>query len=206
MNPPPTVYIVDDEDAVRKALRLMMSTAGYQVEDFASAAEFLNAYNPTKIGCLILDVRMPGMDGFALLRQLNEQRVRLPIIMLSAHGDIPMAVDAVKRGAVDFLEKPARASVLREKVAAALDTAERWKRQQRERQEILARFSTLTPREREVAKLLPEGKSNNSIAKALGMSENTLRVHRHNIREKMQADHATELQKMLTDIQGEISE
>jgi len=201
MNSAHTVFIVDDEAAVRKALRLMMKTAGYQVEEFASATEFLDAYDATKIGCLILDVRMPGMDGLALLRQLTEQRVLLPVIMLSAHGDIPMAVDAVKRGAVDFLEKPAQPSVLREKVARALNTAERWQREQMERQEILDKFSKLTRREREVAKLLADGKSNRSIAKALGMSENTLRVHRHNIRDKMQAAHATDLQKMITDIQ-----
>lgn len=205
MNPSHTVFIVDDEASVRKALRLMMSTAGHKVEVFASATEFLDAYDRTTIGCLILDVRMPGMDGLALLRHLTSEQAPLPVIMLSAHGDIPMAVGAVKTGAVDFLEKPAQPSTLREKVAAALELAQQWHYDQLERQEILKGYSKLTAREREVAELLADGKSTDMIAKLLGTSRNTVRVQRHNIRNKMHAVTPAELVKMITTIRGDIS-
>jgi FixJ family two-component response regulator len=206
MNPSHTVFIVDDEAAVRKALRLMMTTAGYKVQEFASATEFLDAYDSTSIGCLVLDVRMPGMDGLALLRHLTKERVALPVIMLSAHGDIPMAVGAVKTGAVDFLEKPAQPSLLREKVAAALELAQQWHYDQTERQEILEGYAKLTARERQVAELLADGKSTETIAKILGTSQNTVRVQRNNIRNKMQAATAAELVKMINIIQGDISD
>ena len=206
MKPPHTVFVVDDEAAVRKALRLMMSTAGYKVEDFASATEFLDAYDPATIGCLILDVRMPGMDGLALLRHLTNEKVLLPVIMLSAHGDIPMAVGAVKTGAVDFCEKPAQAGILREKVAAALELAKQWHYDRSERQEILEGYSKLTAREREIAELLADGKSTEMIAKLLGTSQNTVRVQRHNIRNKMRAATQAELVKMMNTIRADLSE
>lgn len=206
MKPSHTVFIVDDEASVRKALRLMMTTAGYTVEEFASATEFLDAYDPTKTGCLILDVRMPGMDGLALLRQLTAQRVPLPVIMLSAHGDIPMAVGAVKSGAVEFLEKPAQASILREKVAAALDMAQEWHYEELERQEILEGYAKLTAREREVAKYLADGKSTATVARLLGTSQNTVRVQRNNIRNKMRATTDAELVKMIAIIRSDITD
>lgn len=205
MNPSHTVFIVDDEAPVRKALRLMMSTAGYKVEVFASATEFLDAYDRETIGCLILDVRMPGMDGLALLRHLTAEQAPLPVIMLSAHGDIPMAVGAVKTGAVDFLEKPAQASTLREKVAAALELAQHWHFERLERQEILEGYSKLTARERQVAELLANGKSTQTIAKLLGTSNNTVRVQQHNIRNKMRAATPAELVKLMAMIRGDTS-
>lgn len=206
MNPSHTVYIVDDEATVRKALRLIMKTAGYEVEAFESATEFLDAFDPAATACLILDVRMPGMDGLALLRQLTEQQVPLPVIMLSAHGDIPMAVGAVKTGAVDFLEKPAEPSVLREKVVAALETAVRWRQDQEERQEILDKYAKLTPRERQVAALLADGKTIKRIARMLGTSQNTLRVQQLSIRNKMEADNAADLVNMMTVIKDDIDQ
>lgn len=206
MNLPRTVYIVDDEAAVRKALRLMMTRAGYDVEVFASAAEFLDAYDETKTGCLVLDVRMPGMDGLTLLRHLTAHRMPLPVIMLSAHGDIPMAVGAVKTGAVDFLEKPAQASLLREKVAKALETAERWQEESDVREEVLEDYAKLSPREREVAELLADGKSVSMIATIFGTSKNTVRVQRHNIQNKLRTSNTAELARIMAIVRDSLAE
>ncbi len=197
MNPRQTVFIVDDEAPVRKALRLMLQTAGYQVEAYGSAEEFLGAYDPSRPGCLILDVRMPGMDGMELLRHLIEHRHRIPVIMLTAHGDIPMTVDAIHTGALDFLEKPVDPEVLRQKLAAALVKNTEQRLEQEELDEILQRLGELTRREREVLDLLVDGKPVRTVARALGTAQSTVRNQRASILKKMRADTVADLMKMM---------
>ncbi len=142
-------------------------------------------------------MRMPGMDGMQLLRHLSERGIRIPVVMLSAHADIPMAVDAVKTGAVDFLEKPAEPETLRRKVAKALELDQMWRMGQDERQEIEHLLSALTPREREVLNLLIDGKDAKIVAQILGSSHNTVRVQRASIMKKMRADNIADLVRMV---------
>jgi len=192
-----TVFVVDDEASVRKALRLMLEAAGHNVLTFCSAEEFLDAYDASESGCLLLDVMMPGMDGMELLRRLANPRLAIPVIMLTGHGDIPMAVNAIQIGAVGFLEKPANPVVLREKVAEALSKNAGERREQEEREEILHLYNGLTPRERQVTKLLVDGKPPKMIAKALGTAYSTVRNQRASILKKMRADNVPDLAKMI---------
>lgn len=201
-----TVFVVDDEAVVRKALKLMLELAGYRVQPFSSAQEFLDNYEPSMPGCLILDVRMPGMDGMELLRHLSEHEILIPIIMLTAHGDIPMAVDAMKTGAVEFLEKPAEPNTLREKVAAALALDEVWRLDEEERAEIRGNYKKLSPREREVLDLIIDGKKPRTIGRILGTSQNTIRVQRASIMKKMRADSPADLVKMMNTLRPHAKE
>lgn len=194
----PTVFIVDDESVVRKALSLILEQAGHRIQAFASAREFLDFFDGSQPGCLISDVRMPGMDGMELLRHLAEQDRRIPVVMLSAHGDIPMAVAAVKSGAIDFLEKPADPGTLRQKVASALELDQKWRDGQDEREEIEQLLATLTPRESEVLNLLVNGKDARIVAQILGSSHNTVRVQRASIMKKMRADNIADLVRMVS--------
>ncbi len=197
-----TVFVVDDEAAVRKALKLMLQAAGYEVELFESALAFLKDYDSSVPGCLILDVRMPGMDGMELLERLSESDIFIPVIILTAHGDIPMAVDAIKIGAIEFFEKPADANILREKVADALAIDTKWRQGEEEREEIRQRHNNLTPREREVVELMVDGKTSRTIATVLGTAQNTVRVQRASIMKKMQADSPGDLIKMMAQMRG----
>lgn len=196
----PIVCVVDDDDSVRKAVRLILETAGHQVQSFDSATAFLDSFDPSRPGCLISDVRMPVMDGMELLRELSARNARIPILMLSAHGDIPMAVDALKIGAVDFLEKPVEADLLRQKVAAAIERDAEQRRGSEEREEIRRQLDTLTSREREVLDLLVAGKDAKVIAKVLGTSHNTVRVQRSSLMKKMHADNVADLVRMISRI------
>lgn len=193
-----TVFVVDDEPVVRKAVSLILEQAGHRMETFASAAEFLEKYDGAQPGCLVSDVRMPGMDGMDLLRHLSQQNIRIPVVMLSAHGDIPMAIDAVKTGAIDFLEKPDDPDVLRQKVAGALAMDQTWRLDLDEQEEIQQLESTLTARERQVLNLLVDGKSAKIVAQILGSSYsyNTVRVQRASIMKKMRADNIANLVRM----------
>ena len=193
----PTVFIVEDEPLVRRAVGLMLKTAGHNTKEFESANEFLDHYDPNITGCLISDVQMPGMDGIALLKHLQGRQAPIPIIMLTAYGDIPMAVDAIKTGAVEFLEKPVDADLLREKVADALSADADSRAVRAEIDEVRNLMSTLTPREREVLELLADGKSTRTIATILGTAYNTVRVQRTQIISKMKADSVTDLVKMV---------
>ena len=195
-----TVFVVDDEEPVRKALRLMLETSGFQVETFPTAQAFLDTYRPSMPGCLILDVRMPGMDGMQLLRELAHRDYYPPIIMLTAHGDIPMAVDAIQTGAIDFLEKPAEPAAIQEKVTAALAKDAESRRGKAERDEIRSAYDQLTPREREVLELLVDGKSTKTIATVLGTAESTVRLHRSSIFKKMRADSVPDLINLMSEI------
>jgi two-component system, LuxR family, response regulator FixJ len=197
-----TVFVVDDEPVVRKAVSLILEQGGHRIETFASAAEFLERYDASQPGCLVSDVRMPGMDGMDLLRHLSQQGIRIPVVMLSAHGDIPMAIDAVKTGAIDFLEKPADPDVLRQKVAGALAMDLTWRLDLDETEEIKQLESTLTPREREVLRLLVDGKNAKIVAQILGSSYNTVRVQRASIMKKMRADNIADLVRMTNMIES----
>lgn len=197
MNLRQTVFVVDDDVSVREAIRDNLQASGYEVEAYGSAKEFLQAYDPSRPGCLILDVRMPEMDGMDLLHHLAEYRPRIPIIMLSAHGDIPTAVDAIQKGALDFLEKPYDPSVLRQKLAAALVRDAEQRRKQEEIDEIQQRYRQLTPREREVLDWLVDGKLPRTIAKILGTALSTVGNQRASILKKMKADSVVHLKDMM---------
>jgi FixJ family two-component response regulator len=175
----------------------MLETAGHRVKTFPGAAEFLKAYDPAESGCLLLDVRMPGMDGLELQRSLARKGIEIPIIFLSAHGDIPMAVETVQKGAVHFLEKPADPAALREQVARALERDVRRRRDVAENAEVQAAYDSLTRREREILKLLVDGKSANTVASVLGIANSTVRVLRARLMKKMRADTVADLINMV---------
>lgn len=193
-----TVFIVDDEPVVRKAVGLIVEQTGHTSREFASATEFLEFYDGSQSGCLISDVRMPGMDGMQLLQRLQTLGRKIPVVMLSAHGDIQMAVASVKLGAIDFLEKPVDPATLRQKVMSALAVDRQWQMDKDEYDEIVQQLATLTPREREVLDLLVAGKEAKIVAQLLGSSHNTVRVQRASIMKKMRADNIADLIRILS--------
>jgi two-component system response regulator FixJ len=199
----PVVYIVDDDDGMRRALTVLMTTVGYQPAAFARPAEFLAKYDPNQAGCLVLDVRMPEMSGLEVQQQLNRTGALIPVILITGHGDIPMAVQAMKDGAFDFLQKPFRDQDLLDRINAAL----KQDAQNRESVDRLAdlrqRAESLTPREREVMAHVVDGKANKVIAIDLGLSERTVEIHRANVMEKMAARSVAHLVKMHLTLGGE---
>ena len=192
----PVIYIVDDDDGMRRALTVLMTTVGYQPIAFARPAEFLAKYDPNQAGCVVLDVRMPEMSGLEVQQQLNRNGALIPVILITGHGDIPMAVQAMKDGAFDFLQKPFRDQELLDRINAAL----KQDAQNRESVDRLAdlrqRAESLTPREREVMGHVVDGKANKVIAIDLGLSERTVEIHRANVMEKMAARSVAHLVKM----------
>jgi len=198
------VFIVDDDDAVRNSLRLLVKSVGLPASTAKSAQEFLENYDPGHPGCLILDVRMPGMSGMELQQQLNVRGAVIPVIFITGHGDIPMAVEAMQQGAFDFLQKPFRDQDLIDRIQRALekDAANREELTQRSR--IRERLGTLTPREREVLGLVTSGKPNKVIAADLGLSQRTVEIHRSRVMEKMGAASLAQLVRMALDL-GEAS-
>jgi two-component system response regulator FixJ len=199
----PVIYIVDDDDGMRRALTVLMTTVGYQPLAFSRPAEFLAKYDPNQPGCLVLDVRMPEMSGLEVQQQLNRTGALLPVILVTGHGDIPMAVQAMKDGAFDFLQKPFRDQDLLDRINAAL----KQDAQNRESVDRLAdlrqRAESLTPREREVMGHVVDGKANKVIAIDLGLSERTVEIHRANVMEKMAARSVAHLVKMHLTLGGE---
>lgn len=192
----PTVFVVDDDEAVRRALKLLIMSAGMQVETFACAEEFLAAYDPDRPGCMILDVRMPGMSGLHLQDQLLTRKVTIPIIMVTGHGDVAMAVGAVKKGAIDFLQKPFDDEVLLERIEQALEL-DAGRRQSKARNAAFqARLDRLTPREQEVLDLLLAGKGNKEIALELGLSRKTVDIHRAHVMMKLGVDTLLDIAKL----------
>lgn len=194
---PAQVYIVEDDDAVRDSLQMVLESVGYTVTTFSSANAFLEAYNPDMAGCIVLDIRMPGMSGMELQRKLNERNSILPIIFVTGHGDVPMAVEAMQQGAVDFVQKPYREQELLEKIerAFAIDRANREGLQQR--QAIAARLESLTPRELDVLRLMVEGRANKVIAIELDISQRTVEIHRARVMEKLGANSLAHLVRMV---------
>ena len=184
----PTVFIVDDDPAVRDAISLLLRTNGLTVATFASATAFLASTAAQQPGCLVLDVRMPSMSGLDLQKQLRAQGCRMPILFMTGHGDVPMAIRAMKGGAFDFIEKPFQGETLVERVREALTLDARQRIRQARRTEAAARLALLSPREREVMDRVAAGQYNKVIAAELGISLSTVEIHRKRVMEKLQAE------------------
>lgn len=191
-----TIYVIDDDQGVRDAIGTLAKTGGYRYAGFTSGQEFLDAYDPEAVGCLILDVRLQNGDGLDLQRQLPEKNVHVPVLVLSGYADVPTTVRAVKQGALDVLEKPYDNRVLLERIDEAFKQHRKIRKWELERGEVAGREDTLTPRERDVYRLMAEGKANKIIATELGISHKTLDIHRANVMRKMQAKTAGELVRM----------
>lgn len=199
-NARPTIFVVDDDSAVRDALKLLLRSVGQAVETFGSAQEFLDAYGEDRPGCLVLDIRMPGMSGLELQQKLNEKHSILPIIFITGHGDVPMAVEAMQAGAVDFIQKPFRDQDLIDRINQALEKDSSNRAALGERNDIRRRLETLTPREREVLDLVVHGKANKVIAGDLKLSQRTVEIHRARVMEKMQASSLAHLVRMVLEV------
>jgi FixJ family two-component response regulator len=193
----PIVLVVDDDASVREALASLIGSVGLLVECFASPAEFLRRRRNDAPSCLVLDVRMPGMSGLDLQHRLAHGEHRIPIIFITAHGDIPMAVRAMKEGAVEFLPKPFRDEDLLSAIREALDRESASRERRAEILGIRSRYTRLTPRQSQILGMIVEGKLNKQIAAHLGVSENTVKVHRHRIMEKMGATSVANLARMV---------
>lgn len=193
---PPVVFVVDDDPAMRDSLRWLIESTGLQVETFADAQAFLARIGPDLPGCLILDVRMPGMSGIDLQTELARRGIGLPTIVVTGHAEVPMAVQAVKAGAIDFIEKPFSDQLLLDRVRQGIDMDRRERDGRARRGEVLRRMGLLTQREREVLDLVVAGKPNREIAATLHLSPKTVEVHRSHVMEKMQASSVAELVRL----------
>ena len=189
----PVVSVVDDDEQVRESLAALIQSMNLEVESYASGREFLDHYNPAQPGCIVLDLRMPQVSGQEVIDELNARQITTPVIMISGHGDIPAAVAAIKSGAVDFLEKPYPGSALMDSVRKALERDEEQRKNQSERQELLDRFETLTPDERQVLELTVAGKPDKAIALKLDLSLRTIQLRRASVMRKMNAHSRAEL-------------
>jgi FixJ family two-component response regulator len=196
----PIVFIVDDDEAVRNSLRLLLKSVGLAAAALPSAREFLDSYKPAQPGCLVLDVRMPGMSGLELQQLLNLQGAVIPVIFITGHGDIPMAVEAMQAGAFDFLQKPFRDQQLIDCIQRALEKDRASRAELDERSRIEERLGSLTPREREVLTLVTGGKPNKVMAADLGVSQRTVEIHRARVMEKMGAASLAQLVRMVMDL------
>ena len=194
--PTPIVFVVDDDPSVRRAIKRLIGSVGLQVELFGSAQEFLQAKRPDVPACLVLDIRLPGKSGLDFQRELAEANIRIPIIFITAHGDIPMTVRAMKAGAVEFLTKPFRDQDLLEAVQLALERDRAKRQQEAETAALRERYESLTPREREVLPLVVSGLLNKQIAAEIGTSETTAKVHRSQLMRKMGAESLADLVRM----------
>lgn len=196
-----TVFLVDDDEAVRDSLGLLMKSVALTSRSFSSAGEFLADYDPDCPGCLVLDIRMPGMSGMELQQKLIEMGAILPIIFITGHGDIPMAVEAMQRGAIDFIPKPFRDHELLDRINKALDDDRKNRDELLEREEVEKRIDKLTPREKQVLELVIQGKANKVIAGDLEVSQRTVEIHRARVMEKMQVRSLAQLVRMTMQIQ-----
>ena len=194
--PDKSVFVVDDDAAVRRGLRFMLRAAAYSVEAFPSARSFLEDYDPRRGGCLLLDVRMPQMTGLELQQQLNIRGWRIPVIFITGHGTVPLAITAMKAGAFDFIEKPLREDALLDSIERALHWNDRAYEERLERAKLQVRVALLTLREREVFELVAAGEPNKAIARHLGISFRTVELHRAHIIEKLQARSLSDLIRM----------
>ena len=197
----PVVMVVDDDAGVRNAMRILLKSVGLESMLFASAPEFLNGYQPSQPGCLVLDIRMPGMSGLELQGKLNERHSILPIIFITGHGDVPMAVEAMQAGAVDFIQKPFRDQDLLDRINQALEKDAGSRRMLAERNMIRKRLESLTPREREVLDLVVAGKANKVIAGDLNLSQRTVEIHRARVMEKMEAHSLAHLVRIVLEVE-----
>jgi two-component system, LuxR family, response regulator FixJ len=192
-----TVFIVDDDEAVRDSLGLLLRSVGFRARCYAGAKDFLKAFDPRDYGCLVLDIRMPGMTGLELQKHLAEIGCNIPIVFITGHGDIPMAVEAVRQGAVDFLQKPFQDQELVDRINDAMKLAAEQREGELERLEILDRIESLTAREKQVMGQVVLGKANKVIAGDLGVSQRTVEIHRARVMEKMQANSLAHLVRMV---------
>jgi two-component system response regulator FixJ len=194
--PSGTVFIVDDDDAVRDSLDLLLTAEGFDVRSFESGDAFLEANPDDTVGCILLDIRMPGTSGIEVQDELVKRESALPVIFITGHGDVPMAVDAMHNGAFDFIQKPFRNEELMERVGQALTASIADQDAKKRRQEARERYATLTPREREVMDMVAQGAANKVIAMDLDLSQRTVEIHRSRVMEKMGARSLAALVKM----------
>jgi len=198
------IDIIDDDEAVRDSLGFLLATAGFNVKCHASPQAFLEAFDPATSGCIVTDIRMPEMNGIELLRHLRENGNLTPVIVITGHGDVPLAVEAMKLGAIDFIEKPFNEDQIVQAVTAGVGESRENARRDQQRQEIVSRLAELSGREREVLEGLVEGKPNKVIAGDLGISPRTVEIYRANVMQKMRATSLSELVRMalLVDLSG----
>jgi two-component system response regulator FixJ len=193
---PAIVHVIDDDEALRESLAFLLRTADIEAKSYASAAAFLDALPLKGLTCIITDVRMPGLSGIDLLRRVKELGIEVPVIVITGHGDVPLAVEAMRFGAVDFLEKPFDDEILLQSVRAALRQQAGAAKRQSERAEIEGRLAALSPRERDVLGGLVAGRANKQIAFDLGISPRTVEIYRANLMDKMQAGSLSDLVRM----------
>jgi two-component system response regulator FixJ len=200
MSANPIVMVVDDDAGVRNAMRTLLKSVGIQSTLYPSAQEFLGTYQAAQPGCLVLDIRMPGMSGLELQQELNLRGAVIPVIFMSGHGDIPMAVEAMQHGAFDFLQKPFRDQDLLDRIQRAIAKDAELRKSLGEHTRIKSHLESLTPREREVLDLMTQGKQNKAIAQVLDVSPRTVEIHRARVMEKMGAHSIAELVRMMLDL------
>jgi two-component system, LuxR family, response regulator FixJ len=198
---PGVVHIVDDDEAIREALEFLLSSVKLSTKTFASAEAFLASLTPATRGCVVTDVRMPGMGGLELQRQLRIRGSQLPVIVMTGHGDVPMAVRAMKDGATEFLEKPVHDQTLIDAIQVALREETQQYQHHQQNHELQARFATLSPREVEVFGMIVRGQSNKQVAAQLELSEKTIEIHRAGVMRKMKADSLPSLVRMAIEIE-----
>jgi FixJ family two-component response regulator len=196
----PTVFVVDDDEGVRDSLGFLLKSVGLATRTLASAAEFLAGYDVNQPGCLVLDVRMPAMSGLELQQQLNVRGAMIPVIFITGHGDIPMAVEAMQHGAFDFLQKPFRDQDLIDRLQKALAKDAHIRTELKQLDQIRSRFDTLTPREHEVLSLMVRGLANKIMAAELEVSQRTVEIHRARVMEKTEAGSLAHLVRMYLDL------
>jgi RNA polymerase sigma factor (sigma-70 family) len=198
----PVVFVVDDDPSVRSSLKFLLSSVGLQVESFDSAETFLQRKPPDASSCLVLDVRLRGLSGLDFQRELAARNIRIPIVFVTGHGDIPMSVRAMKAGAIEFLTKPYRDQDLLDAVRIALERDRARREQEKDLTDLQQRFDSLTPREQKVISLAVSGKLNKQIAGQLGTAENTVKVQRSRAMEKMNAQSFADLVRMIEKLKG----
>jgi FixJ family two-component response regulator len=203
VSPEQAVFVVDDDAAVRDSLRWLMDSVGLRTETFASGEEFLAAITPERSGCVLLDLRMPGLGGLEVHDRLRELGVDLPVIVVSGHGDVPLAVRALKSGVADFVEKPFKDQELLDCVQQALRRDIELRRERMLRDDLLVRYRALTPRELDVLRLVVDGQSNKGISATLGISQKTVETHRARVMEKMAARSISALVRMTLIIESQ---
>ena len=192
-----TIFIVDDDPAVQQSLRMLFRSVGFRTEVFNNGQQFLDAFDDQWTGCVVLDMRMPGMSGLELQQQLNQRQSIMPVIFMTGHGDVPMAVEAMQAGAIDFIQKPFNDQELIDRVTQAVTKDTRNREVLNEKNEIRQRLNSLTPREHEILDMVVNGKANKVIADDLELSQRTVEIHRARVMEKMQATSLAHLVRMV---------
>lgn len=196
-----TIFIIDDDEAMRDSLGMLMRSVGFEYECYDNAQSFLDSLQKDRPGCLVLDIRMPGMSGLELQKKLQEMKFELPILFITGHGDVPMAVEAMKRGAVDFFQKPFRDQALLDRISQILGQMDDQQQKHQQQQQIEERLDKLTAREHEVMALVVAGVGNKVIAADLGISQRTVELHRAHVMQKMQASSLAQLVQMVLSTQ-----